>query len=320
MKIGFIGFGNHAERLYNCINNCLDEFELFSFHPQKKSKNVTNNFDQILSCNIVFITSPNYTHFDYIYRLIYGSKCIIFCEKPPCVTIKEMKKLQNLEKVHKSRIFFNFNYRHSYLSKIIQKYLKNNALGKINFVSAIMSHGLAFKIGYEKSWRGQYTAKKSVVLDTSLIHLIDLVNYILNGNLTIKSCIPNSFSHGIDSFGVNLINKYGGNINLHATYAAPYYNSFTILGTNGVLEMKDRVISVFSPRDTFNKEGFFISPPKVMKKNYSFNDDYNNSLQSSVDYFFSVVKNKSEFDNFYYDVSIKTMKILFDCENQIQSN
>ena len=60
-------------------------------------------------------------------------------------------------------------------------------------IHGALSHGLAFKDGYQESWRGKYPINESVVLDTSLIHLIDLCNYFLGGSLEIK------FSFGFHS-------------------------------------------------------------------------------------------------------------------------
>ena len=199
----------------------------------------------------------------------------------------ELEQLQNLDQLNRCRIFFNFNYRFSLLSEIISKYINDNTLGEINYVSAVMSHGLAFKDGYNKTWRGKYSSNKSVVLDTSLVHLLDLFNYLMKGNLNIHSCISSSFSHGIDSFGVNLSNNFGSNISLHATYAAPYLNSIKILGTDGFIEVENNnSICIYGPRDTFDNSGLFTTPPIIYNTSYSFSLDYINSLQSAVDHFF----------------------------------
>ena len=316
-KIGFIGFGNHAKRLHKSVETNLKEFELVNFHPNKAMDGVTNDFQSILDCQAVFITAPNHTHFHYIMRLLEESVSFIFCEKPPCVSRHELLELSNLNSSQKRRIFFNFNFRFSAISNTIKEYLGNGSVGAINYVSAVTAHGLAFKKGYKESWRGQYSRDKSVVLDTSLVHLIDLFNYCLKDILHLHSGSSSTFSYGIDTFGVNLLSEAGASISLHATYAAPCHFSIDIIGTNGLIEVRNDVLCVKSPRDTFDQNGFFTAPPIISDEPYSFESDYEYSLQRAVEHFFTVINSNNGFKEEDYDLSLETMEILFSCEGLV---
>ena len=314
LKIGFIGFGNHARRLEQCFSASLDSYDILSYHPTKQEAQVTNNFEDICSCDVVFITSPNETHFTYIKQLLKQAKSKIFCEKPPCVSTMELDELFHLTPESKGRIFFNFNYRYSKLCRLIKSSIANESIGSIINITSVLSHGLAFKEGYPDSWRGNYPINKSVVLETSLIHLVDLCNYVLEGSLEIRFSSGKSFKHGLDSFSLGLQAQNKINISLTGSYAAPYCFLLQILGTNGLIEANHKSLVLKKPRDTFNKEGFFITPPKYISEVYSFELDYQNSLQSAVNYFLSQAISGESFSTIDFDLSLETTKLVFEAQ------
>lgn len=313
-KIGFIGFGNHAARLNDCLKEILGEYKFISYHPNKENKQTINDFNALKECDAIFITSPNHTHFKYLNEVLYKTKAKIFCEKPPCNNLLELKKLEILDPESKSRIFFNFNYRYSKLCQLIQASIVDKLIGNVIHVNGLISHGLAFKDGYEKSWRGKYPINKSVVLDTSLIHLVDLCNYLFGGSVDIKYSTGSSIKHGLDSFYINLESKNKVNISLFGSYAAPYYFSLKIFGSDGFIEVNDKSLVLRRPRDTFDEQGLFTIPPKYIDDNYSFELDYQNSLQSAVNYFISKCKIGENFSSYDFDLSIETTKIILDAQ------
>ena len=314
LKIGFIGFGNHAGRLKKYLSESLDSYDFVYYHPTKHDGHITNDFDDICGCDVVFITSPNETHFKYIKQLLKKTNSKIFCEKPPCVSASELGELQHLNRESKSRIFFNFNYRYSNLCHLIKSSIADGSIGSVINITGVMSHGLAFKEGYPSSWRGKYPINKSVVLDTSLIHLIDLCNYVLDGPLEIKFSSSASFKHGLDSFFIGLRAQNKANISLFGSYAAPYCFSLQVLGTNGLIEVGDTSLVLKAPRDTFNKEGFFITPPEYISDKYSFELDYQNSLRSAVNFFMSHAISGESFSIVDFDLSVETTKLVFDSQ------
>jgi len=314
LKIGFLGFGTHAERLNRCLKESLDDFDLVCYHPTKQDSQTTNKFESFCDCDVFFITSPNETHFGYIEKLLEKTNSKIFCEKPPCTSSKELQKLLNLSSDSKARIFINFNFRYSDLYKFISSSIANGAIGNVINITGVLSHGLAFKEGYPNSWRGKYSANKSVVLDTSLIHLIDLFNYVFDGALEISFCSSASFKHGLDSFSIGLKTQNKVNISLFSSYAAPYCFSMQIIGTDGIIEASHSSLIIKAPRDTFDDKGFFISPPKSVSQKYSFELDYQKSLQSAVNYFISHAVSNKSFSIDDFDHSLATTKLVFDAQ------
>jgi len=88
VKLGIIGYKNHAERLLNILDKKKDCHVEFIYHPTKKLKDVrgTNKILDLLSCDGILISSPNDTHFSYLKKLEKFNG-YIFCEKPPVILI-----------------------------------------------------------------------------------------------------------------------------------------------------------------------------------------------------------------------------------------
>lgn len=317
LKIGFVGFGNHAKRLDDSLRKFLNSYEVIHYHPNKHDGLNTSKLDTLYGCDLIFITSPNQTHFHYVKKLLPLTNAKIFCEKPPCTSFEELNYLKNLDCDDKERIFFNFNYRYSKLCKTINASIANKTIGDVICVTGLMSHGLAFKDGYCETWRGQYPEHESVVLDTSLIHFIDMFNYVLRSPLSIGSSFGTSFSHGLDSFGINLKSANGVNIFLFSSYAAPCDFSIKILGTNGLIEADNTSLTVKSPRDTFNEAGFFVPPPDIEKDAYSFELDYKNSLDGSIYNFLSKSKDDIGFLKHEFDSSLETNDIVLRAQKSL---
>jgi predicted dehydrogenase len=311
MKIGFIGYGDHAKRLASLLDTC-EPNNMVLYHPFKQAPNMTNDARSLFDCDAVFVTSPNDTHYEYVKWLAKESDCYIFCEKPPATTHDQISILGRYNAKLKSRIFFNFNYRFSKLAEILQNISADDEFGSVMLINAAISHGLAFKDGYASTWRGGYDLSKSVVLDTSLIHLIDLVQYTYRskGMLSLKGCQSSSFAHGSDTFSMTLANTVGMTVNLFGSYAAPYQLRLSVTGTNGLAEIDRYGFRVYAPRDTFDANGLFTHPPEQIRGGYNFEDDYIQSLKSSLMYFMENVKAKCDLSINHYDASLETMRLL----------
>ncbi len=318
MDVGFIGYGNHAARLEGLLGERKLN-RILKYHPNKKRQDLTNDLDLLLNCDVIFITSPNETHFHYLDIFSRQSDCYIFCEKPPATNPEQIAALRNLPENIKSRIFFNFNYRFSELSKKLKENFENNNIGLPMLINASISHGLSFKDGYRDSWRGNYPPGKSVVLDTVLIHLVDLFNFLLRNRdpLELNSSKGSCFNYGIDTFSIGLLSGNGLTINLFASYAAPYQFNLSITGTNGLIDVGKSGYTHYSPRDTFDENGNFTHPPEIASQNFVFEKDYIYSLEAALEYFLFSFIRKSALSAEHYQASLETMSFIFQAENQL---
>ena len=72
IKLGIIGYRNHAAKLLSILENKPGITINTIFHPDKKidDPRFSNNFNNILDSDAVIIASPNHTHFEYIKKFI----------------------------------------------------------------------------------------------------------------------------------------------------------------------------------------------------------------------------------------------------------
>ena len=308
-KLGIIGYGVHAKRLTSIIEE-YSNFEISHiYHPTKIFNDFysTKKIEELYACDGIIIASPNITHFDYIEKFLKNSKCFIFCEKPPCVTLNEIKKLSVLDDDDKKRIFFNFNFRFSQVSQLIKKITESKQFGKITHINIISAHGLSFKNNYLKSWR---SARNNLhnILDTFTIHYIDLMNFHF-GKSNQFNYIPSKFSDNGDSFDTcNVLIEYDNHFtcSIFNSYASSYVEDILINCTNGYVTIRNNLISEFYPRDTFDTNEHFITPPIINQSSLSMNSNYEISLKNSVNHFLSHLEKKIFFSLSDFEMSLAT--------------
>lgn len=315
-KIGIIGYSNHAAKLRVILENRTDCQINHIFHPKKiiDDKRGTNELSDLYNNDVIIIASPNHTHYEYIKKLLSDYNGYIFCEKPPVTSLSDLKELENISNKNKSRIFFNFNFRFSELSNSLKKQLKSEQLGKIIHINIISTQGLAFKKEYLDSWRANGKKNLHNILETVMIHHLDLLNYHL-GKSSKMIYMPHLISEHGGSFDTGyLLLKYpnGVTTSVFSSYAAPCINEISIIGTNGFFTIRENQLKIYSPRDTFDSKGFFIKPPAILKKSFNSDDDYHNSLKKSLDFFLINVQEKKDFDLKHFNSSLVTNFLILE--------
>lgn len=318
-KLGIIGYRNHAARLISICEKISDCNVEFIYHPTKliEDKRFTNDFSNISNCDAVIIATPNHSHFYYINKLLENFKGYIFCEKPPVTSFDDLENLAKLSSSVKEKVFFNFNYRFSKLGDTVKNYLISSQIGRIISINFTLTHGLAFTRKYNESWRSDGTKNLHNILDTLAIHYLDLSNFYF-GKPTSLSYFPSLMSKNGSSFDTcNLLIQYndGKTVSILNSYAAPVINEIQILGTNGIVTVRDNHLSVYSPRDTFNKKGFFVPPPNVSSTFFSMEDEYENSLKNSLLYFISNVTTKKPMSIDHFQTSLETNRLILQLHN-----
>lgn len=318
MNFGFIGFGNHAQRLINILtseyrNNIT--FKLFN-HRENYNKSLANlenvfEISDLFDCDAIFITSPNDTHFKYLKHLAQNYPGYIFCEKPPVTNIEDLKYLNNLDEKIKKRIYFNFNYRFSPYAESLKYDSEKYSLGNLINASIIQGHGLALKECYASNWRSDKTTHKKGVFETYSVHYFDMFIYIFG--LPQKHV---NFTSSLSPYGDSIDNscftcQFANNatLNITTSYTTPKINSVNLIFENGLIKFEDTKY-IYGPRDCFDENGLFKDPPLIKKEEIE-PDIHSNSLKKSVIYFYDAVKNQSGFDLNSFEASINSNKMLF---------
>ena len=316
-KIGIIGFGNHASRIISILKT-FENIEIYKiFHPTKivLEKIGTNQFDELYDCECILILSPDHTHFEYLCKLLKNYNGYIFCEKPIVTKLDELKSLENINKIKKEKIFFNFNFRFSKLNEIIKNEINNKKIGEISHINIFSTHGLAFKKEYQNSWRSDKNYHN--ILDSLAIHYLDLILFQI-GNIKNSYYYPRLVSkcgYTFDTCNLTL-EAENTSVMIYCSYANPKIDEIVIIGTDGYITIRDNKKEVFVPRDTFDSKGFFVKPPMIANEDFNFENEYLNSLKKSLEYFINCVKNKKLIDLKNFEVSILTTKLLIEIKNK----
>lgn len=319
VEIGIIGYKNHATKLINLIQERTDSEIKYIFHPTKKFEDSrsTNNLSDLFTCDSIIIASPNDTHYNYIKQCCDEYDGYLFCEKPPVTSTDDLNKLEQISLEQKQRLFFNFNYRFSKTSEIIKDALNSKAMGKILFINIVSNHGLAFKKEYADSWRADGDKNLHNILETVSIHHLDLMNYHFGKlkNFVYYPSLQSKSGTSFDTCHLVLCYENDVSVSILNSYATPLIDDLSIIGTNGYLHIRSNNLEIYSPRDSFNSDGLFVTPPLHHKSSFDIEKIQLESLRNSLDYFMNHVKEKKLFDLCLFETSISSNRLVFELEN-----
>ena len=305
LDIGIIGNGYHSKRIQKILKKRKIKF--FIYKPNNKDYFDKNKFNILKKKKIIFILSPNETHFKYI--KILSKNRYIFCEKPPVNSKKDLNKLKN---INKNKIYFNYNTRFSKLSDLI-KIKDKFKLGKLVYANFMIGHGLALKKEYVKNWKSNKRLCPKGVFEILSIHLIDLVNFHFKIKKIEKPSLINISKKGnsYDTSHIKLILNENIIVDIFSSFSTPLLKRNTLIFENGKIEQDDESISIRGPALNLDKNYFFIKPKLIKKIYITDGQDYLKSLNESVDYFLKVIKDKKHFKSSITNCSIKSNSLLF---------
>jgi predicted dehydrogenase len=311
-KIGIIGLGNQSIKIIKFLKKIKLEPHYIYVKKKKRIykdyKNLTTSLNDLKKCKVIFICTPHNTHFFYINKFISKKDTYLFCEKPPANSLNDLNKIMKID--HK-KIYFNFNYRFTILFKILSNTKKYN-LGNLLYGNIILAHGLATKKKYFKSWRSNKKITPLGILEILSVHFIDLIlNTFGISNLKIENYKSLKKSNNYDTSCINIYTKCKKNVTIFNSYNSPLVEKKIFVFENGYIEQDENEINIFGPRDSFNKDGNFKKPKKIFSKKINSTEDFNNSLNDSVNYFVNKVFKKKFFSKSLFNNSIKSnQKIL----------
>ena len=304
MKIGVIGNGVHSKRIQKIL--IKKKLNFYIYKPNKPDYFDEEKLNILKKCNVIFLISPNNTHYNYLKELYRGR--YIFCEKPPVNNKKDLKKLK---KINSKKIYFNYNFRFTKISKLIMN-KKKYKLGELLYANIISSHGLAKKKEYQKNWRSNIKKCSKGVYEVVSIHYVDLINFLFNVVSIEKPKLINTSKIG-NSYDTSLVEMRLKNkciVNIFSTYNSAYCNKLFFLFDNGIIEQKDNVIKISGPSLNFDKKGFFKAPKTLKKLKVNENKEYKETLDESVSYFLTKARNKKNFNKKNWVTSIKSNELI----------
>lgn len=305
-EISIIGSGSQANKIFEICKKITKIKKIIRYHYKPK-ENFTNDFSKIFFSRCIFICSPTYTHYKYLKKLKKYNG-YIFLEKPGVSSIKEIQYLQNI--FDNRKIFINYNFQFSNLYKILNKKIKNKKFGKIIKVDICSTNGLIHKKNYN-NWRFNKNLCSGIE-EINTVHFLKLSQNLFGKSLYIdkKTFISNKSSNIVTAnYSIKTNKKII--VNIFNSYNAPYSFYLIIFFENAILRYNGKKITIFYPRDVFDKNKRFKEPPKLYSEILDFEKDWKNSLNKSLLYFLNLVlKNKNTSKKDFAD-SLNVAKIVF---------
>ncbi|MDB9776692.1 hypothetical protein OAB63_02905 [Alphaproteobacteria bacterium] len=304
MNVGIIGNGNHSKRIQEILIRKKILFTIYK--PNNKKYYNKTELAELKKNNIIFIVSPNKTHFNYIKEL--SKNRYIFCEKTP---VSNQTEINKLKKLNNGTIYFNYNFRFSKISEIIKN---NYNLGKLIYGNITITHGLALKNDYRSNWRSNKKKCPKGVFEMVSIHWIDFINFHYEIKKIDKPFLLNHSKVGTsyDTSHTKILLKNNGLINIFTSYNAPLSNKILLIFENGVIEQNEENIIIRGPSLNLDKNNHFKKPKLIKKYNLKEENDYKISLTKSVDFFLKQSAKKIKFEKKLFNCSVKSNELLFD--------
>ena len=304
IRIGVIGKGSQYKRISEILKK--KKFRYTLYKPNNKKYFDKKSFEILKKFNVIFILTPNKTHFNYL-KLLSKNR-YIFCEKPPVTNKNDLKKL---EKFSHKKIYFNFNLRFSNIGQLLSE-TKKFKLGELLYGTIIEGHGLAFKKEYIKSWRANKKLCKTGVFEVSTVHWLDLLNYYFNMTgikmLNLRNFLKKESS--CDNAYCKIAFKNKSEVDIYSSYTSPLVKMIFLVFTNGSIEQNHNAIEVRGPAKNLDHNNFFIKPKLIKKIIISDVREYESSLEKSISYFLNHVKKNKSFKKKDFVCSLISNKLI----------
>ncbi len=276
-----VGYKNHALKLKKIFTKFVNL--KYIYHPKKNLNHLfTNNLNDLLKVDCVFIACPSNLHFKYIHYLKKQKyKGFIFCEKLPVTNLNDLKKLQ---KIIDNKIYFNFNLRHSILAKI----LKSKVYGALKNVIIIDNKPYFKKFNSKNNWRSE---DKNILITNIFPHYLHVLNENipnLENNFKIFKIKNKNVCEGISI----LYSSSNCICNLHMSYFSGLEKTFIFHFDKAKIEIHNNLLKVFKFPKVKMKSRF--KPIKIIKSK-KLKDIFNASNIASVRYFVEKVKKNKRF-------------------------
>ena len=144
-----------------------------------------SSFDDLIrtDCDMVFIAGYVSNAADYTVRALRAGKHV-FCEKPPALSVEEMKSVKSA--LESSGKILKYGFNHRYHNSVIKakQIVDSGSIGNIILMRAV--YGKAGSIDFKENWRNYKEFSGGGILMDQGIHMLDLFNYFSGTELGVR--------------------------------------------------------------------------------------------------------------------------------------
>ena len=139
----------------------------------------TNDYKELLAdkdIDLIAVSTQHNSHAKFVVEALNAGKSV-YCEKPLCLTLEELDKIENAYQNSKGELFCGLNRRHASLIKEIKKEMKTDSIPAV--------YDYIANAGFipESHWT-QDEAKGGGRIIGEAIHFIDTIQFLDGGELT----------------------------------------------------------------------------------------------------------------------------------------
>lgn len=308
LNISIIGYGYWGKKLARNFQNS-NYFEILSIVDKKKTNLVNAKKDlPFVECysnhrkaikndllDLIVISTPTYTHFDIAQFALKNSKHVLV-EKPLCLSLKQVNKLNNIAKQKKKMIFVDYPFLFS---------------GTINYIKKIIDQNKYGKILEIESFREQAPVRNDVNVIWDLgTHDISILTYLLNKQPSTIQIIKkyNIKKNLCDNAYINLKYKNNLNVLIKNSWISPTkIRLIKIKFQKAILYCDENEslykIKIYKKKGKLNWTDYFLEVPDI---------DLTEPLSKMTSYIFNSIRKKRNLlfeKNFNYKVTSLLEKI-----------
>lgn len=190
LRVGIVGTGNIAvtahlpvyrkrESAVELVSLCgTNEQVLHNLAKEYKIPRTYTDYQQMLKeeeLDIISVCTPNHLHAPVTIAALEAG-CHVFCEKPPALTVEELREMK--EKAEERGLFLSFNFHHRFSGEVeaLKTFMDNGEFGEVYSarVHALRRRGIP-------GW-GSFTNKEvqggGPLIDIG-IHMLDVCLYLM---------------------------------------------------------------------------------------------------------------------------------------------
>ena len=321
LKVGIAGYGVVGKRRRQYIDEnphlktiavCDQNFTEAGVMPD--GVRYYPNYQGLLSepLDLLFVSLPNYLAPEVTISGIERN-LHVFCEKPPGRDIKDIQRVQEVEKQHPNVLLkYGFNHRYHDSVREALGIVKSGELGKIINIKGM--YGKSKIIPFSGGWRAEREYAGGGILLDQGIHLVDLMILFCGEFFDVKSYVSNAYwNHDVEDNAYVIMRDTSGRIAMLHSSATQWQHRFLleINMTEGFLELR----GILSGSKSYGEEQLVIGRRDeamvgtLNQKTIKYLED--NSWRDEINEFADAIVNKRTFVSGNSNDALATMKLVY---------
>ena len=200
--------------------------------------------------DVVHICTPHYLHKSMILAALAAGKQV-FCEKPVAMNALDVAEIEAAANHSSGILGICYQNRLNPTSLAISRQLREEKLGRIHSIKAMLTWSRTDSYYTDSPWRGRHATEGGCLLINQAIHTLDLMQWFGQGVVRVKGIVDSSWlSDAIEGEDSAMATFAFRNSARGLFYASNCYTTNTPLqleihGEQGVLQLEENELWLF---------------------------------------------------------------------------